>query len=61
MIRELYEEHSRLVDAWFMGCMVGDEMDRIDAVRMHLRRWQAIRDRVYGLRLWVWEVTHDRD
>lgn len=47
LIRDLYTEHGELVDLDFTEGLTGDERDRLDAVRMHLHRFRAIRDRIW--------------
>lgn len=49
LIRDLYDERGELVDKDFGEGLTGDERARLDALTMHLRRFQAIRDRVYKL------------
>ena len=60
MIQELYDERSDLLILSFEAGLAADEIARFDRLTALIHRWQAIRDRIYGLRLWVWEVTRDR-
>lgn len=59
MIRELYDERSDLVILSFEAGLSADEIARFDRLTALIHRWQAIRDRAYGLRLWAREVTDD--
>ena len=61
MIRELYDDYSRLGLIEFKIGRTAVVGARLARVRALIHRWQAIRDRVYGLRLWALEVTRDRD
>ena len=59
MIQELYEERSDLLILSFEAGLAAEEIARFDYLTALINRWQAIRDRVYGLRLWAWEVTRE--
>lgn len=57
LIRDLYDERGELVDRDFSEGLTGDERDRLDALTMHLRRFQAIQMRIYKLSNDIKELT----